>query len=575
VAQRIAPVDLQDPSSRLELGEILKRALSDENLEMLLVFEETEFLHGVIDPQAGAVDLPRPGSAFLLKAIREGNATRVLSSTGQEPLVLLAASALEREGAPATVIVAGTMLDPALHTQALVQAYQAYRRSEIQKPDLQAIYVLTFLMITLVILLISSWVGLYLARRVTVPIQALADGTKRIISGDLSHRVDVEAGDELGVLVESFNVMTTELVDNKELLERKNRELTRINTSLDEERGRIRAVLQNVTAGVLSVDQNGKVLTCNGAALEMLHQEEPEILGLTLETAWQDEERTKLLALFEYDPLGRSRREVQVKLGGESRTFAVSASTMFDGAGDITGHVLVLEDLTELIEAKQLATWVEAARRIAHEIKNPLTPIRLAAERIRYRFKQSGVTLDEGAGEAVENSVETIVREVDSMKQMVAEFSRFARMPRPQPTVVDLEGLFSETLKLYEGVKSGIEMEFEVDDKAREGHFDKEQMRSVLINLLDNAVEASQAPGCIRLTSSSQNGSILLSVEDTGPGIPPADKKKLFQPYFSTKGRGTGLGLAIVHRVVNDHNGTIQVEDNQPQGTIFRIELPQ
>jgi two-component system nitrogen regulation sensor histidine kinase NtrY len=148
-------------------------------------------------------------------------------------------------------------------------------------------------------------------------------------------------------------------------------------------------------------------------------------------------------------------------------------------------------------------------------------------------------------------------------------------MPRPQPTVVDLEGLFSETLKLYEGVKSGIEMEFEVDDKAREGHFDKEQMRSVLINLLDNAVEASQAPGCIRLKSSSQNGSILLSVEDTGPGIPPADKKKLFQPYFSTKGRGTGLGLAIVHRVVNDHNGTIQVEDNQPQGTIFRIELPQ
>ena len=573
VIQRVAPIDLQDPRARPELGEVLKRALGEEDIDLLMVFQETELVLASLNAPAGLVELPEPGSQFLLTAMREGRSLRVLDSASQEQLILLAASSIAREGAAASIVVAGTVLDPdlAFRSNALKQARQQYFQLQVQKPDLKATYLLMFLMITLVILLTSSWVGLYLARRVTVPIQALAEGTRRIKAGDLEHRVEVAAGDELGVLVESFNLMTTQLGENKDLLEKQNRELTKINRSLDEERGRIRAVLENVAAGVLSVDQDGQVLTCNEAALEMLHQSEEQVLAQPLATAWQDPERSKLLALFEYDPLGRSRREVQLRLGGVWKTLEVNMSTMFDRGGGVTGHVLVLEDLTGLIQAQQLATWKEAARRIAHEIKNPLTPIRLAAERLLKKYRSH----DPNVGKALEDGVATIVREVETLKQMVDEFSRFARMARPQPVEVDLSGLFSETLKLYRDVKPGIELAYSVDPKARTARFDKEQMRGVLINLLDNAIEATPAPGSINLTASSQNGSILLSVADSGPGIPADAKEKLFQPYFSTKGRGTGLGLAIVYRVVNDHNGSIQVADNHPTGTIFRIELPQ
>lgn len=572
VIQRIAPIDLQDPNARGDLGEILKRSLGDENLDMLLVFEETEFVHAVVNPEAGQVALPDAGSPFLLAAIREGNARKVLESTTQEQRILLAAASLQRDEAPITVVVAGTVLDPTLSSrhETLVEAYQDYLQLQVQKPNLQTTYILIFLMITLVILLTSVWVAVYLAGRVTTPIQALADGTRQIMDGDLSHRVDVEAGDELGVLVESFNRMTTELGANKALLERQNLELTGINRSLDEERRRIRAVLRNVAAGVLSVDRDGEVLTCNEAALEMLHQNEEEVLGQSLESIWSDDQRRKLLAPFEYDPLGRDRRQVQLRLGGTWKTIEVKVSTMFDGAGAITGHVLVLEDLSELIQAQQLATWNEAARRIAHEIKNPLTPIKLAAERLLKRHQAH-----EGVDEDLEAGVATIVREVETMKQMVDEFSRFARMRQPHPVEVDLNDLFGDTLQLYKDIKPGLELSYSVDPGSPTARFDKEQMRGVLINLLDNAVEATEAPGSINLKASPSNGSISLTVEDSGPGIPEDAKAKLFQPYFSTKGRGTGLGLSIVFRVVHDHHGSIQVEDNKPTGTIFRIELPQ
>jgi len=572
VTQRIAPITRQDAESRGDLAEVLRRSLRDEGLDLILLYEETEFVKAVVNSQAGPVQVPELGSAFLLRAIREGSATQFLDSSSQQRL-LLAASSLERDGLPTTVVVTGTALDLDLtsSSNALKLAYRDYLQLQVQKPELKATYMLTFLMITLVILLTSTWVGLYLARRVTVPIQALAEGTRRIAAGDLSHRVDVSAGDELGVLVKSFNSMTTDLSENKALLEHQNRELTEINRNLDDERGRIRAVLQNVAAGVLAVDQDGKISTCNEAALEMLHQTEAQVLGQTLESAWSDDQRRKLLALFEYDPLGRSRREVQLRLGGQWKTLEVHLSTMFDAAGEITGHVLVLEDLTELIQAQQLATWSEAARRIAHEIKNPLTPIKLAAERMLHKHRADAPDL----GSTLEDGVATIVREVESMKQMVDEFSRFARMPMPQPADVDLESLFGDTLELYRNVKPGLELSYSVDASTPTARFDKEQMRGVLVNLIDNAVEATEAPGKINLLATSSNGSVVLSVADTGSGIPAGDKEKLFQPYFSTKGRGTGLGLAIVFRVVNDHRGTIHVEDNEPTGTVFRIELPQ
>jgi two-component system nitrogen regulation sensor histidine kinase NtrY len=232
--------------------------------------------------------------------------------------------------------------------------------------------------------------------------------------------------------------------------------------------------------------------------------------------------------------------------------------------------VLVLEDLTELIKAQQLAAWNEAARRIAHEIKNPLTPIRLAAERMLKKHRQG----DPGLARALEEGVEIIVREVTTLQGMVDEFSRYARMPRPQPSRVDLPRLIGETLHLYRNLKPGVAVEACLAGGLEGIWLDGEQIKRALINLLDNAVEATEAPGQVTVGAEVRDGHLALRVADTGRGIPAEAKEKLFLPYFSTKGRGTGLGLAIVHRIVTDHHGSIRVEDNSPRGTIFTVELP-
>jgi two-component system nitrogen regulation sensor histidine kinase NtrY len=257
-------------------------------------------------------------------------------------------------------------------------------------------------------------------------------------------------------------------------------------------------------------------------------------------------------------------------VAGEWKSFEVKVTPMVSPSGELRGRVMVLEDLTQLIKAQQLAAWNEAARRIAHEIKNPLTPIRLAAERIRQKHRRGEPDL----GEALEAGVEILLGEVEAMQAMVDEFSRYARMPRPQPQKVDLRVLVRETLRLYKGLKPGVEVASEVDPESGELMADPEQLRRVLINLLDNAIEAVDPPGEVRVSATARDGRVALHVADTGRGIPPEAKEKLFLPYFSTKGRGTGLGLAIVHRIVADHRGTIRVEDRQPRGTVFTIELP-
>ena len=437
-------IDLAQAEERPRLTRRLQELLAELDLDLLAVYEGDELIGAVVDSQSGIPDLPEPGRDFLAEAAREGRAVRMDAPAGVPGRLVLAAVS----GSGATV-VAGTLLDPVVadQTDQLVRDFQSYRQLEVQKDDLRASHILLFVMVTLLVLLGSSWAGLYLARQVTVPIQALAEGTRAISGGDLSHRVVVEADDELGVLVDSFNRMTAELASNKEALERSNR---------------------------------------------------------------------------------------------------------------------------ELVEAQRLAAWNEAARRIAHEIKNPLTPIRLSAERLLRKHQQH----DPELGKAIEEGVEIIVREVVTLQGMVDEFSRYARMPRPQPAPVDLSRLVGDTLSLYRDLKPGVAVEGDVEEAASPAMLDAEQMRRALINLLDNAVEATEAPGRVTVSATRDNSHLRIRVADTGRGIPAESREKLFLPYYSTKGRGTGLGLAIVHRIVTDHQGTIRVEDNVPRGTVFTVELP-
>jgi len=572
----IEQLDLRDTQRLPQVQRRLRQLLEELELDSLAVYDRTFFVHAVVDPRSGLAELVEPGDRFLVEAMRNESAMRMVGvGGGEERLMLTAVAGEEREDAPRPVMVAGTLLDPeiAAGSRQLIQAYQGFRQLEVSKERIEAGYVLNFLMVTLLILLASSWAGLYLARRITVPVQALAEATRQISAGDLDVQVEVDADDELGVLVHSFNSMTAELQRNKELLEESNLELVSTNQRLAEERAVISAVLHNVAAGVVSVDEEGRVLTCNGAALQMLQQKEEEVLHQPVHEAWGDPELEKLAALFDQEP-GRGgliTQPLRMLIGGDWKTFEAKVTTMRDRTGRISGRVMVLEELTELVKAQQMAAWSEAARRIAHEIKNPLTPIRLSAERLLKKHKQK----DQDLSQVLEEGVEIITREVETMKSMVDEFSRFARMPQPRPTEVKLDSLIEETLTLYSDIKPGVEVAAQIEADARSAWMDGEQIKRVLINLLDNALEATDPPGVVAVSAGKNNGNLEIRVADSGHGIPPEAKDKLFLPHFSTKRRGTGLGLAIVHRIISDHHGTIQAEDNDPQGTVFTIRLPQ
>ena len=581
IASDLAGLELDRPRQRARLDRRLQPALVREDLDFLGIYREADFVTAVVDPDAGLGDLPEPHRSMLLEAAVGGEAAQPIPPPRGEGQLVLAAVPIPDSVPPGGVLVAGRLLSPAVanQTSQLIDAYQQYRQLETQKPELRSSQVLIFLMVTLLVLLASTWVGLYLARQVTQPIEALAEGTRRISGGDLSHRVEVPADDELAVLVSSFNMMTAELQRSRQEREERTQELQAANRRLDEERGLLVAVLQSVAAGVIAVDREERVFLCNDAALAMLRQGEAEVRDRPIREVWSDDERKKLLPLLDAGDgddtasreAGRAAGSYQVRLvlGGEWKTFEVKRAALREPDGSPLGQVLVLEDLTELIRAQQLAAWNEAARRIAHEIKNPLTPIQLAAERVLRRHRQG-----QDVGEALEDGVRIIVREVETLKGMVDEFSRFARMPRPQPADVDLAGMVQETVKLYRSVKPGVEVAGDVAADAAHAWADPEQLRGALINLLDNAVEATEAPGRVDVRTARTDGRIQLVVADTGRGIPPEAKEKLFLPHFSTKGRGTGLGLAIVHRIVSDHHGTIRVEDNVPQGTVFTVELP-
>jgi len=575
LARQIQPQDLADAKAREALARRLATWRLEIGADLVAIYEETDFVQAVVDPSSGLEDLPEVRRSFLLQAAEQGRAQQVLVPPGaRSRLIVSAAAGAQPAGQRRIVVAVGTLLQPetAERTARLIDAYQSYRQLEIQKGQFKASYLLMFVLVTLVILLASSWLGLFLARRLMAPVLALAEGTRRISLGDLDHRIEVAADDEMAGVVESFNRMTEELARNRALIETKQQELMEANTRLDGERDRLSAILDNLAAGVLALDGEGRFVAANGAAQRMLRQREDELVGHRFEEAWGDPERSRLGVLLDPAETARPRRPAHVSLvlAGERRTFEAKVTELPGGGGRPAGTILVLEDLTELIKAQKLAAWTEAARRIAHEIKNPLTPIRLAAERLRARCRGG----DTDMPSLVEEAVDIIVREVGAMQSLVDEFSRYARMTGPQLTETPVDRLVSEVVALFRDVKEGVEVVARVETSVGDAWIDVEQIRRVLINLLDNAVEATAAPGRIEVRAERQRDTLVIAVADSGRGIPAEDRDKLFLPFFSRKGRGTGMGLAIVHRIVSDHSGTIRIGDNSPKGSVFTIELP-
>jgi nitrogen fixation/metabolism regulation signal transduction histidine kinase len=470
------------------------------------------------------------------------------------------------------VWVAGIRIPPAegRAMAAIAEAWSEYRKLEVQKPAIKAANISTFLLITLAILFASIWTGLTLARRITGPIAALADSTRRLQDGDLSARVDVPAADELGALVDSFNRMAAGLQSARDALLRSNADLQSSNLRLDMERRLVETVLKSVTTGVLALDADDSVIVCNPAARNLLAL--PDEVSIAALRARPD--LAPIAALVdEAREGGRSSapREVQVPSEDGERRLEVTLRPLAAASrAERGGWVLAIEDTTHLAREQKLAAWSEVARRVAHEIKNPLTPIRLSAERIAKRLRSG----EPGLSDAIERGTRVIVEEVDFLKSLVDEFSRFARLPEMRPEPTDLAALARSAVRLFEGAREGVTLRVESRLTRKIVLLDPEQIKRALINLLDNALEACGSAGEIVVRLEDGTGGVVLEVADTGRGVPPRDRDKLFLPDFTTKGRGTGLGLAIVSRIVADHNGTIRVEDNRPRGARFIIELP-
>ena len=452
---------------------------------------------------------------------------------------------------------------------------------------------LTLGMLTFLLIFASSWTAFYIARGLTVPLKALAEGADKIARGDLKHRVDVFAEDELALLVSTFNQMSAKLEENS--------------FELSERRRYIETVLQSLSTGVISFDAENRVTTINQAAIQILKLEAADFTNFELKQLLNEENRVVLERL-----LNRAKRIGQASEqtvlmperadgsteSNENLPVALTAKALPRDFGETSGVVLVIEDLSELIAAQRASAWQEVARRMAHEIKNPLTPIQLSAERIAKRLAnskfqipdyelqisktknnlESGVWNLESA-KVIKDGTETILREVNSLKSMVDEFSRYARLPNPKLESGDLNDTIRQSAALYDDRFADVEIELNLAENLPNVLIDDEQLRRVFVNLIENATESfaetqTEKTITVKTFHDAARDLIVAEVADNGSGISPSDFQKLFQPYFSTKGRGTGLGLAIVQRIVSEHRGKIRAVNNSSKGAKFVVELP-
>ena len=456
----------------------------------------------------------------------------------------------------------------------MTKAYEDYTQLRVLKQPLAGVYVSFFVMVTLPILVGSTWMGLYLAKRITRPVQLLSDAAKAIGAGHYDYRIEHEGSDEFGSMVEAFNAMAAEVASSRRRLERAGIDLERKHEEGEGRRRYIEAILERIATGVVSIDRSGRIGTINPSAIRLLEVD----AGVVGSPAVDVFARPDLAVINDVlDQAARARmdsfaQEVALVRDGRERHVVAAATRVPGTDGSFDGTVLVVDDVTPLIRAQKVAAWREVARRLAHEIKNPLTPIQLSAERLRRKLTDISPPLLD----LVQECTSTIIGEVESLKGLVDEFSQFARMPAPRAVPTELHDLLNTTLALYDGLFASVTFERHYDPSVAQVRVDPEQMKRVIINLLDNAIEAMGRNGAIVVETARDvpNSLIRVVVADTGPGIPAAERDKLFLPYYSTKGRGSGLGLAIVRRIVAEHGGSIDVFDNQPTGTRFIIELP-
>ena len=482
---------------------------------------------------------------------------------------------------PQTWFLVTTQLVPTarLETlQAVFTGVTGYNQLVMLKAPIKLSLIIMLLIITLLILFGAIWFAFFISRSLTGPINKLAEATRRVAEGDLDFTLEKESGDEMGLLVDSFNSMTSDLLVSNRRLASAHQALQQ-STEVSEQRRRyLETILENVAAGVIALDEHNRIATINRFAEELLAIQPAAFLGREYHEVLPRQHAMIVESfLAELDATGRSTIERHLRVTirrGETLSLQVNVTRMVDERGRSIGFVILFDNLTNLEKAQRLAAWQEVARRIAHEIKNPLTPIQLSAQRLRKRFlDRIGEDRD-----IFDQCTATIVAQVDEIKKLAGEFSDFARMPKLRRETADLGRLAEEVVFLYREAHRTLHFTCRVDPALVPFPFDAVQVKRVLINLLDNAVTALGDGGAIEVrvgpAPERETPMAMLRVADNGPGIPADVRLRIFEPYFSTRKSGTGLGLAIAHTIVSEHGGTIRARDNHPTGTVFTVELP-
>ena len=525
------------------------------------------------DPRMGklpGLPAPEPGAAISPDAVvrQKVGADEVLSL--QVPITDAAGDLkgylLVRKRIPKTHL---------LRVAEAARSLQELRQRQLQFSPVKVSHYLALIIVTLIAMMAAIWLGFYMAREITTPIRQLAEGTVKVAGGNYDIHIDQEGRDEIGFLVQSFNKMTQDLQQSQAQLAAAYRQLSQSHELISTQKRDMEILLKNVAAGVIGLDAAGLVTLINDSAAQMLHLKREEVLGREAKVLLPPAEYSRMaevVAAARRSARGTVERPLHLVLPNQTLYLLLKTTVLKDEAGGDLGVVVVFEDLTELERAQRLAAWREVARRIAHEVKNPLTPIKLAAQRLQRRYAERLGEDDQ----VFQECTQIIVNQVDELKNLVNAFSRFAKLPQLTLMPQDLNALVQETVLLYQELQPRVALEFHPDPQLPPLLLDREQVKRLLLNLLDNALASIDGAGkiTVSLRRHPADGRVELTVADTGRGVPDRDKVRIFEPYFSTKRGGTGLGLAIVNSIVAEHQGHIRVENNLPRGAKFIIDLP-
>lgn len=519
--------------------------------------------------------IPPVSLEFLQKGIRAQVDSSTIHQFGEGNLVRVIVPVKEGSKSGAIVVSSFVPLSLISKMNDITSAYDEFRDINPLEYPLKSIYLIILFLMTFVVLLAATWFGFYLAKQLSGPLVQLGRATRRIAGGDYTP-VSVRSGsEEITSLVDSFNQMTVNLSNSEREVKSANEHLKETLSNLDRHNRYVEVVLGNVSAGVISVDQKGIVTTINRRAGALLKINPNQFIGrpvrefLTLEYFRTFSTLLKTMTDHKVESI---QRELKLNIDGEAIPLQMTLSILKDERGNEIGKILVFDDMSPLVNAQRAAAWTEVARRIAHEIKNPLTPIKLSAERLQRKF---GASISDPA---FEECTGMIIKQTDDLKNLVNEFSQFARLPQAKLVTGSISKSVEEALKIFRQSHPDVQFQILGDKQTPEFKFDPDQMQRVLVNLIDNGIAATAGHSGQQVTVEIKYDSDLkilrLTVADNGSGIPQALRARVFEPYYSTKEGGTGLGLAIVKRIVEDHSGFIRALANEPRGTKMVIELP-